>query len=160
MVKTVSGIDSGAETPKFDYKPLEFESREAFDKFMSATDKPTLLKLGAPWCAPCNIFDKNILAVMKRFGDRVNFVKINTEQPWGRALADEWSVTGIPQVFYIKPNFERVGSDQGAKASGEYIARISHLFFDDGDGTVTVSPERQAAREAAAKRREEAKKFH
>lgn len=65
------------------------------------TGKPTVLEFYAPWCIDCKNSAPTMLRLEKRYGDRINFVVCNGDDPKNAALVRQFGVDGIPHVALI-----------------------------------------------------------
>jgi len=52
---------------------------DSFDDMLANSELPTLVDFYAPWCGPCQMMTGILKEVKTQLGDRVNIVKINTD---------------------------------------------------------------------------------
>lgn len=64
------------------------------------SDKPVLVDFWAPWCGPCKMLSPVIEKIAGQLGDRVTFVKLNTDE--NPSLAGQYGVSGIPCLILYK----------------------------------------------------------
>lgn len=64
------------------------------------SDKPVLVDFWAPWCGPCKMLSPVIEKIASQLGDRVKFVKLNTDE--APSLAGQYGVSGIPCLILFK----------------------------------------------------------
>ena len=73
---------------------------EAFDKILRNSNDYILVDFWASWCGPCQQYGPTFQMVSKEFGDRVQFLKVNTETEV--ELASRLGIRGIPNTILIK----------------------------------------------------------
>jgi thioredoxin 1 len=71
-----------------------------FKSDVLASDKPVLVDFWAPWCGPCKMLSPVVEKIAVNLGDRVKFVKLNTDE--APSLAGEYQVSGIPCLILFK----------------------------------------------------------
>ncbi|HYZ16252.1 MAG TPA: thioredoxin [Candidatus Acidoferrum sp.] len=64
------------------------------------SDKPVLVDFWAPWCGPCKMLSPVIEKIAGQLGDRITFVKLNTDE--NPSLAGQYGVSGIPCLILYK----------------------------------------------------------
>lgn len=62
------------------------------------SNQPTVLYFSAAWCAPCRSLGPK-MEKMDEANPNVTFLKVDVDTE--RALATEYGITGIPQVYLI-----------------------------------------------------------
>ena len=67
-----------------------------------ANNKPTLLEFYADWCSTCQGMSPTVKDLADKYGDRVNLVMLNIDDPQWDNLVQEYKVTGIPQYTFIR----------------------------------------------------------
>jgi len=75
---------------------------------------PTLVEFYAPWCVSCRESAPAMLRFEKLFGERVNFVVLNGEDPANAQLVRLFGVDGIPHLAFIGGNRKLQGTLIGA----------------------------------------------
>ncbi|MBD3230464.1 MAG: thiol reductase thioredoxin [Candidatus Lokiarchaeota archaeon] len=78
----------------------------------------TLVDIWAPWCGPCIFLSDHIEEIHKKYGDKINVVKVNTEQGNGREIfihyAQPLGVNGIPFILFFNKEGKMVKHVLGA----------------------------------------------
>jgi thioredoxin len=75
-------------------------TQSTFPTQVLASDKPVLVDFWAPWCGPCRMLSPVVEKVAGLLGDRVGFVKLNTDE--NPSIAGEYQVSGIPCLILFK----------------------------------------------------------
>jgi cytochrome c biogenesis protein CcmG, thiol:disulfide interchange protein DsbE len=116
--------------PLFDLKRLDGRGR--IDLASLRGKKPLVLDFWASWCQPCIAESKRLEAARQRYGDRVEFIGIDTKdfsgdaRRWQRKhgirypsvhdgsgdVLAEWGGLPIPRIFFV---------DRSGKVVGELI---------------------------------------
>lgn len=79
----------------------------------------------APWCGPCRKLGPVLDEVNTEFGDKVKFVKINTDE--NLKVATEYSISGLPSLLVFK-NGEAVERLVGLMSKSSIVSNIEkHL---------------------------------
>ncbi|MFZ2624471.1 MAG: thioredoxin [Propionibacterium sp.] len=67
-----------------------------FEDVVLKADKPTLVDFWATWCGPCRMLSPILEQLSGEYGDKINFVKIDTDA--NPKVAASQSVLGLPTV--------------------------------------------------------------
>lgn len=65
-------------------------------------NKPAIIDFYADWCGPCKTASPILEEVIKSYGGRIAFYKVNTDQE--KELAAVFRITSIPAFLYIPAN--------------------------------------------------------
>ena len=66
-----------------------------------ANGKPTLLEFYADWCTTCQGMSATVQNLTEKYGDRVNLVMLDIDDPQWDRLVRQYRVTGIPQYTFL-----------------------------------------------------------
>jgi thioredoxin 1 len=78
-------------------KYYNVKSRSQFDALLAENpDKPALIDFWATWCGPCKVTGPHFEAAARNMGDKVMFIKVNTEE--ARDLAQAFKIRSIPTL--------------------------------------------------------------
>ena len=78
-----------------------------------ANDKPTLIEFYADWCSTCQSMSGTIEKLETQYGDRVNLVMLDIDNPQWDDLGQQYKVTGIPQYNFLDAEEHKVESFVG-----------------------------------------------
>ncbi len=73
---------------------------ENFEQEVLNVDVPVIVDFWATWCAPCRKLTPILDDVAQEFGDKIKFVKINTDE--NIKAAKDYSISGLPTVLIFK----------------------------------------------------------
>jgi thiol-disulfide isomerase/thioredoxin len=68
--------------------------------------KPTVIDFYAPWCQPCKQLDTVISKAKVTYGDKVNFMAVNVDDPGSQTIMDQYDVSPIPTMVFLNPEGE------------------------------------------------------
>lgn len=68
--------------------------------------KPTIIDFYADWCGPCKMLQPILEELSEEYKDKVNFVKVNTENEV--ELAKVFGIMSIPTMLFIPLNDQPV----------------------------------------------------
>jgi len=72
----------------------------SFDELLESSKLPVLVDFYAPWCGPCQLMTGILDKVSESMKDRVQIVKINTDNY--PALATQYGITALPTLVLFK----------------------------------------------------------
>jgi len=66
-----------------------------------ANQKPTLIEFYADWCTTCQSLSPTITALHEQWGDRINFVMLNIDDPQWASQVNQFQVNGVPNLTLL-----------------------------------------------------------
>jgi thiol-disulfide isomerase/thioredoxin len=64
-------------------------------------DKPSVLVFCADWVKPCKDLDQPLKNLFAQFGNKVNFVHIDADDPNSQNLVKKYGIGPLPAVLYL-----------------------------------------------------------
>ena len=95
-----------------------------FNSQVLQSDLPVLVDFWAPWCGPCRQLSPSLEAAKKKWGDKLDVVKVNVDD--NQAIAQHLGVTAIPDVR-IFSNGTQVGDFVGVRPQDEIDGLLRSL---------------------------------
>lgn len=68
----------------------------------TANQKPTLVEFYADWCTTCQAMAPTLQSIHHQFGDRLNFVMLNIDDPRWQAQVQQFQVSGVPHLALLQ----------------------------------------------------------
>ena len=93
-----------------------------------ANDKPTLLEFYADWCSTCQSMAGNIEKLEATYGDRLNLVMLDIDDPQWDDLGQDYQVTGIPQYNLLDETGNKIDSFVGKVPLGIMGQALNELI--------------------------------
>lgn len=66
-----------------------------------ANQKPTLIEFYADWCTTCQSMSATLEKLKQQYGDQINFVMLNIDDPQWAAQISDYQASGVPQFTLI-----------------------------------------------------------
>jgi len=109
LVYANTACNASAETKNDEpaYKPIVLSEEDFTNLVVDFTsndkkykgEKPCIIDFYADWCGPCRRFAPTFEKVAEKYGDKVNFYKVNTDHC--KRIAATYSITSIPTLFFF-----------------------------------------------------------
>lgn len=104
MPRTVIAPRTGANTRMIALN-LGLLSRDRGD---GGPSKPTVIDFYASWCQPCKQLEPLIEKAKSEYGEQVNFLTVNVDDPNNEQIIDQYGVSPIPTLVFLGPDGEVV----------------------------------------------------
>ncbi|OYN96771.1 thioredoxin [Enemella evansiae] len=92
-----------------------------FDEMVLRSERPVLVDYWAEWCSPCKQFEPILDELSYAYGDRMDFVKLDTDD--NQVTPTNYAVKGLPTVHFFVDG-ELVQSLQGARTKATITRAI------------------------------------
>ena len=92
--------------------------------------KPHFVDFNAFWCSPCNQMRPDVAAMEEKYGDRVTFDDINTDNRASGKLANKYRVQYIPLIVLLDKDLKVVDRLDGYHTRDELDAALASLVGD------------------------------
>lgn len=66
-----------------------------------ANQKPTFIEFYADWCTTCQSMSATVEKLQQQYGDQVNFVMLNIDDPQWTAQIADYRASGVPQFTLV-----------------------------------------------------------
>ena len=80
-------------------KAIEINDLTFEEEVLNST-VPVMVDFWANWCAPCRKLAPLLDDVANEFGEKIKFVKINTDE--NMKTAKDYSISGLPSILIFK----------------------------------------------------------
>jgi len=89
--------------------------------------KPSLIEFYADWCQTCQSLAVTLEQLQQKYGDYVNFIMLDIDDPRWHQQIQTYQVTGVPHLTFLRTNQEVVDTLIG-KVPGVVIDEILKEF--------------------------------
>lgn len=96
----------------------------SFQELISSSTKPVLVDFYAPWCGPCQMMAKILEDVNVAMNQRVQIVKVNTENY--PDLASQHGIHALPTLVVFKQG-KPVDRIEGVLPAQQLVERLQRL---------------------------------
>ena len=83
---------------------------------------PILIEFYADWCTTCQGMAPVVNEMHHKYGDTINLVMLDIDEPRWAQQVEEFGVTGVPQFTFLDSNHEMVKT---------LVGRVPEKVFDD-----------------------------
>lgn len=90
--------------------------------------RPTLVEFYADWCEACRAMAPAMETMERRYGDRLDVVLLNVDNPRWQPEVERFEVNGIPHLEFFAADGGPVGRSLGARSSGDLEALIEAVI--------------------------------
>ncbi|WP_018654233.1 thioredoxin [Actinomadura flavalba] len=96
-----------------------------FETEVLKNDKPVLVDFWAEWCGPCRMIAPVLEEISKAHGDKLDIVKLNTDENTG--TASKYGIMQIPNLLVFKDG-EVVKQILGAKPKAALLRDLAEFI--------------------------------
>ena len=130
--------------------PLDqLANRSADPDSALVNERPTMLEFYADWCEICREMAPAVLTIEQRYGNELDVVMVNVDNPLWLDLIDHYNVNGIPHIELFDSDGKTRGRSLGLR-SPEQLESLAQALIENtplpelvGVGTTSIftSPE-------------------
>jgi thioredoxin 1 len=95
---------------------------------IKAANRPRVIEFYADWCGPCRAYGPVVEECRGKFSGRVDFERLNVDDPNSRDLAQKLEVSAIPKTCFFSRNGEETGEVVGGIDSSNLEERVQSLL--------------------------------
>lgn len=100
-------------------------NKHNFKPEIEESKKPTIIKVYATWCGPCQHMMPFFEELGQELGSKYTFAKLNVDE--SREIAIHYNVTSVPTILFIKNN-QIVGKEVGYMSKEELQEKIQEFL--------------------------------
>lgn len=78
-----------------------------------ADSKPMFIEFYANWCTTCQAMAPTISQLHQSYGDKIDFVMVNIDDPQYTKTLQQYQVTGVPQITLLDHHHQVIWSEVG-----------------------------------------------
>jgi len=93
-----------------------------------ANDKPTVIFFGAKWIDASNSLNEVIERAAAMYSTRVNFVRIDADDPKSKSIVDGYGVVVIPSIVFLDGSNKIVATELGSLSDQALIADMPKIL--------------------------------
>lgn len=90
--------------------------------------KPTVIDFYASWAQPCKLLKPAMEKARAEYGDRVNFLMVNVDDPNSEDIVDKYEVSPIPTLVFLKADGEVATFSVGFSGEGSVERGIEKIL--------------------------------
>ncbi|AFY70918.1 Thioredoxin domain-containing protein [Thalassoporum mexicanum PCC 7367] len=93
-----------------------------------ANNKPSIVEFYANWCTTCQSLAPTMQALHHKYGNQVNFVMLNVDEPADALIARSFHATAVPQLTFLDRQNQALKTVYGAipkSVLGEMVKRTA-----------------------------------
>jgi thioredoxin len=94
----------------------------SFEEMLAGSTTPVLVDFYAPWCGPCQMMAGILNDVKQQMGDRLQIVKINTDNY--PTIATQHRIEALPTLVLFK-NGQPIDRIEGVLRAEQLVERLS-----------------------------------
>ena len=111
---TVAAIaPASASTLLSGFAALKRSANDSVPYSVAASDpKPAVVEFYAEWCSVCRSMAPTMAELHNRYGERINFVMLDIDDPQWSQQARDFSVVGVPYFAFLSSPDQETGDRQ------------------------------------------------
>lgn len=109
------------------------------------TAKPKVLEFYASWCQPCKMLKPLIEKAKTAYGDKVDFVSYNVDDPKTEKLIEDYEVSPIPTLIFLGPDNQVVSYAIGFSGETGINSGLKKILTAGEPAPATLKPSPSAS---------------
>jgi thioredoxin len=97
-------------------------ARELDDILAGERSQPVVVDFYATWCGPCILLAQELEMLAVEYGDRVRFLKVDTDEE--HELATQMEIRGLPTMVFVSKDTEKLAIRTEGLLPGDVIRNI------------------------------------
>lgn len=90
--------------------------------------KPTVIDFYASWCQPCKQLNQVLEKAKGEYGDKINFMTVDVDDPNNDKLIDQYEVSPIPTLIFLNPEGDVVTFSVGFSGGQSLDAGLKKIL--------------------------------
>jgi thioredoxin-like negative regulator of GroEL len=90
--------------------------------------KPTVIDFYASWANPCKLLKPSLEKAKAQYGERVNFLMVNVDDPNSDDIVEKYDVSPVPTLVFLKPDGEVATYSIGYSGDQEVSKGIAQIL--------------------------------
>jgi alpha-beta hydrolase superfamily lysophospholipase/thiol-disulfide isomerase/thioredoxin len=105
-------------------------------------DKPTVIFFGARWIDPSYKLNEVIERAAAAYSSRVNFVRIDADDPKNQKLVEGYGVALVPSIVFLNGANKIVGTELGSLSDQTLVAEMPKIL-SPGEANIAINVPRE-----------------
>mmetsp|Transcript_4143 Transcript_4143/g.11888 ORF Transcript_4143/g.11888 Transcript_4143/m.11888 type:complete len:162 (-) Transcript_4143:2312-2797(-) len=84
---------------------IRYVNEEELEVAIQSREKPLVIDFYATWCGPCVMLSKELEQVAEQLGDKVDILKIDTDQNEG--ISNALQIQGLPTLIFVSTSNDK-----------------------------------------------------
>ena len=90
--------------------------------------KPTVIDFYASWAQPCKLLKPSVDKAKAEYGEKVNFMMVNVDDPSSDDIVDKYGVSPVPTLVFLKPDGEVATFSVGYSGDQSVVRGIQKIL--------------------------------
>jgi thioredoxin-like negative regulator of GroEL len=95
------------------------------ERGLAGAGHATVIDFYASWCKPCKQLDEALNRIKPGYAEKVNFMRVDVDDPQSQTLVDQYEVSPIPTVVYLNDDGEVVSYSIGFSGDNSITGGIA-----------------------------------
>jgi len=95
---------------------------------VQSANRPRVIEFYADWCGPCRAYGPIVEACEKKYSDKVDFQRLNVDDPKNREMSQMFDVSSIPKTCILDRNGKAVANFTGGVSAERLDAMVEQVI--------------------------------